>query len=313
MKVYRNIKDFHKLSKAVVTSGFFDGVHQGHQKILSRLVESARAIEGESVVITFWPHPKKVLMPAQNDCHTLSTLEEKIQLIAAMKIDHLIILTFDKEFSQISSDEFVKDILIEKIGTKKLVIGYDHKFGKNREGGFEYLKSNAHQFGFEVEEIPRQDIDQMGISSTLIRKALLEADVKSAAMFLGRNYSLTGTVVKGKQLGATIGYPTANVAADDPEKLIPMDGIYAVMVQYKNILYKGMLSIGFNPTVNGTERTIEVNIFDFNGSIYNETLEIIFIDYLRQEENFKSLEALKQQLDKDKTNALKILNGESAS
>lgn len=306
MKVYRGLNEFSKCDYAVVTSGFFDGVHKGHQKILSRIVEAAKDSKGESVVITFWPHPKKILSQTQQDIQILSTLEEKIQLIESCGIDHFIIIPFTKEFSQITSDEFVQDILLKTIGTKKLIIGYDHKFGKNREGSFEYLKENTSTFGFEVEEIPRQDIDNIAINSTLIRKALLEGKVKDAATYLGRNYSISGTVVKGKQLGAKLGYPTANIKPEDSQKIIPKDGIYAVTIKYHDTFYKGMLSIGFNPTVHGTEKTIEVNIFDFNKSIYEEDLEVFFIEYLREEEKFNNLEELIVQLRKDKEQSLNL-------
>lgn len=308
MKVYRSLEEFNKLSNAVVTSGIFDGVHKGHQKILTHLAETAKQINGESVVITFWPHPKKVLQPANTDIKTITTLEEKIKLMEENYIDHFLIIPFTKAFSEISSSEFVNEILINCIGTKHLIIGYDHKFGKNREGGFDYLKSHASLFGFQVEEIPRQDIDNLAVSSTLIRKSLLDGNVKDASNYLGRHYSIEGTVVKGKQLGQTIGYPTANIVLNDPDKLVPKDGIYAVEVAHKNNLFKGMMSIGFNPTVDGTARTIEVNIFDFNSSIYGDQLIVYFVDYLRAEEKFNSLDALIEQLHKDKEDSLRILN-----
>jgi riboflavin kinase/FMN adenylyltransferase len=308
MKVYRSLKEFNKLSNAVVTSGIFDGVHKGHQKILSHLSYTAQKNNGESVVITFWPHPKKILQPESTDIKTITTLEEKIKLMEENHIDHFLIIPFTKAFSEISSSEFVNEILINCIGTKHLIIGYDHKFGKNREGGFDYLKSHASLFGFQVEEIPRQDIDNLAVSSTLIRKSLLEGNVKDVSNYLGRYYSIEGTVIRGKQLGQTIGYPTANISIIDPDKLVPKDGIYAVQVVYNNILYKGMMSIGFNPTVNGNTKTIEVNIFDFNASIYGEQLTINFVEYLRAEEKFDSLEKLIDQLHKDKEDSLRILN-----
>lgn len=308
MKVYRSLNEFNKVPGAVVTSGMFDGVHKGHQKILSRLSETATQNNGESVVITFWPHPKKIIHPHQSDIKVLTTLEEKISMLEKNKINHLLIIPFTHEFSQLSSEQFVKEILVKCIGTKKLVIGYDHKFGKNREGSFEYLSTHASEFGFEVEEIPRQDIENVGVSSTLIRQSLLTGKVNEASIYLGREYSITGTVVKGKQLGHTLGFPTANIAVNDPNKLIPKDGIYAVRIRHGQTLYNGMLSIGFNPTVHGTERTIEVNIFNFDQMIYGEQLEIFFIQFLREEENFNNLEALVDQLKKDKEESLRILS-----
>jgi riboflavin kinase/FMN adenylyltransferase len=308
MKVYRSVEEFTKLSNAVVTSGFFDGVHKGHQKILSHLVETAKLINGQSVVITFWPHPKRILHTSGADIKTITTLEEKIKLMEDLSIDHFLIIPFTEEFSKISSSEFVNNILINCIGTKHLIIGYDHKFGRNREGSFDYLKLHASTFGFEVDEIPRQDVDNLAVSSTLIRKSLSEGNVNNVFSYLGRYYSVQGTVVKGKQLGQTIGYPTANIELNDSDKLIPKDGIYAVKIGYKNTMYNGMMSIGFNPTVNGKNKTIEVNIFDFNFSIYNENLEVFFVEYLRAEEKFDSLEGLVEQLHKDKENSLRILN-----
>lgn len=307
MKVYQDLNKFIPLNHAVVTSGFFDGVHKGHQKILARLTELAQKDQGASVVITFWPHPKQVLRPDLRETKLLSSLEEKIYLLERSRIDHLLIIPFTKEFSEITSDRFVKNILIQTIGTKKLVIGYDHKFGKNREGGFDYLKGNASLFGFKVEEISKQEVDNIGISSTLIRQALSEGRVKEAATYLGRDYSLSGIVVQGKHLGRTLGYPTANIKPPEIHKLIPKDGIYAVRVKYKEKLFKGMMSIGFNPTVNGTERTLEVNIFDFDQTIYGEELEVYFADYLRDELNFENLEMLVHQLHRDKENTLKAL------
>jgi riboflavin kinase/FMN adenylyltransferase len=308
LEVYRKIEDFKKLSCAVVTTGTYDGVHKGHRKILSRLVEISKECDGESVVITFWPHPRKILSETQgNEVKVLSTIEEKIQLLAELKIDHLLVIPFTREFSELSSEDFIKKILVDKIGTKKLVIGYDHKFGKNREGSFDHLKKESSHYGFEVEEISRQDIDAIGVSSTEIRKALAMGDVKKAATYLTQPYSISGLIVKGQQLGRTIGFPTANINISDPEKLIPQDGVYAVLVKYKETIYKGMLNIGNRPTIDGKHKTVEVNIFDFDKEIYGESLEVKFIDYLRSEVKFSGIDALKEQLKKDKEKSIELL------
>lgn len=308
MKVYRGLDEFNRLTFGVVTTGIFDGVHKGHQKVLSRVSETAKNSGGESVVITFYPHPKKVLQPHLPPPPVLTTIDEKTGLISDCGIDHLLIIPFTREISEMSSYDFVTKVLVEKAGTKKLIIGYDHKFGKNREGSFDFLKENSRTFGFEVEEIPRQDIDDMGVSSTSIRKALKEGEVSTAASYLGRFYSITASVVPGKKLGHTIGFPTANLKVNDPEKLIPMDGIYAVKVRKDDKLYCGMMSIGYNPTVHGTEKTMEVNIFNFNEDIYGKEIEIFFVAYLRKEEKYNSLEELIGQLHKDKEDSLRILS-----
>jgi riboflavin kinase/FMN adenylyltransferase len=307
MKIYHSIDDFQQLSYAVVTSGTFDGVHMGHQTILHRLKEIAEKNKGETVVITFWPHPRLILKPEDEALKLLNTFEEKAELLKEQGIHHLLRIPFTKEFSQITSQEFITKILVDKIGTKKLVIGYDHRFGRNREGSFEQLKINAPTYGFEVEEIPRQDIDNVGVSSSKIRKALEEGDVQTAAHFLGRPYSLSGAVIKGDKLGRVLGFPTANIDVDSHHKLIPAEGIYAVIVNYGTNEFKGMLYIGNRPTVDGTNRSIEVKLFNFNKDIYGETLKINLICLLRADAKFDDLEALKEQLHKDKELALQAL------
>ncbi|ELR68053.1 Riboflavin kinase / FMN adenylyltransferase [Fulvivirga imtechensis AK7] len=308
MNIYHGIEDFKKLDYAVVTSGTFDGVHIGHQKILARLKEIAQRNNGETVLITFWPHPRLVLYPEQTDLKLLNTFEEKAELLREQGINHLLRIPFTKEFSNLTSEEFIRKILVETIGTRKLVIGYDHRFGKNREGSFEHLKENASIYGFEVEEIPRQDIDNVGVSSTKIRNSLLEGDVSASAELLGKPYSITGRVVKGQEIGRLIGFPTANIEVDSQHKLIPANGSYAVKVGYRNQMLKGMLNIGYRPTVNGKSRTIEVNIFDFSSDIYGETISIHFIRRIRDERKFNNINELKEQLMKDKTLAIEILN-----
>lgn len=307
MKIYHGIDDFVRLNYAVVTSGTFDGVHVGHQKILSRLRETAEKNGGETVVITFWPHPRLVLHPEDTSLKLLNTFEEKAALLKAQGIHHLVRIPFTKEFSQLSSEEFITQIIVNTIGTKKLVIGHDHHFGKNREGSFEQLLADGPKYGFEVEEIPRQDIDHVGVSSTKIRKALEEGDIDTATHFLGNFYSLTGRVVMGDKLGRLLGYPTANIEVDTAYKLVPADGIYAVTVDHANKRYKGMLYIGNRPTVNGVKRNIEVNIFDFAQDIYGESLTVHFHKLIRGDIKFNDLEALKTQLHLDKIAATKIL------
>ena len=299
MKVHRGDASFEPPRAAVVTSGTFDGVHVGHQKILGRLKELARETGGETVVVTYWPHPRMVLYPDDPAIQLLTTFEEKLTLLDALGIDHLVQIPFTKEFSQLSSDAFVRQVLVDKIGTRQLVIGYDHHFGRNREGGFEYLKEHATEYGFTVEEIPRQDVDQVGVSSTKIRNALEAGQVHTAREYLGRPYRLAGAVVQGDQLGRQLGYPTANLRIDSPHKLIPADGIYAVHVEHAGQRYEGMLYIGHRPTIQGTSRNIEVNIFDFDQDIYGDTLRVDLLARTRGDMTLDSLEALAAQLKED--------------
>ena len=308
MQVIRSLTDFPELSQAVVTSGTFDGVHRGHQKILQRLTQATQDINGQSVVITYWPHPRLVLQPSIKNIHLLSTIQERIEQLATFAIDFLLIIPFTREFANLDSEQFISEILIKTIRTKKLVIGYDHRFGRNRTGSFEYLRQHAPELGFIVEEIPRQDIDNIAVSSTKIRAALEAGEIKTATAYLGRFYSLSGKVVLGKQLGRTLGYPTANLDISDQHKLIPKLGIYVVQVKIKNKLFGGMLSIGTNPTVGGTNQTIEVNIFNFSGNLYGQEISLLFIDRLRDEEKFNNLEALITQMHQDKNQAQNILN-----
>ncbi|MFL0684954.1 MAG: bifunctional riboflavin kinase/FAD synthetase [Algoriphagus aquaeductus] len=307
MKIYEGLEGFLPVPNAVVTSGTFDGVHLGHQKIIRRIREIARKIQGETVLITFWPHPRLVLYPNEHDLRLLSTFEEKANLLRQFGIDHLVTIPFTQEFSQLSSEEFIRSVLIDKIQTKKLVIGYDHRFGKNREGSFEYLKEHSSDFGFELEEISRQDVEDIGVSSTKIRKALELGDVKTASNYLGRPYELNGLVVKGQQIGRSIGFPTANIHIPNDYKLIPHDGVYAVEAKVEGILYKAMLNIGNRPTVDGSKKTVEAHLFDFQGDLYNKLITVYFREFIREEKKFESLEALKNQLFQDQKTAKAIL------
>ncbi|TLV03159.1 bifunctional riboflavin kinase/FAD synthetase [Dyadobacter luticola] len=304
MNIYHSLDSFQKLENGVVTSGTFDGVHLGHQKILSRLTEISQQSGGESVVLTFWPHPRTVVSEDSQALQLLSTVEEKIALFAKLGIQHLAIVPFTRAFSELTSEEFIQQILIDKIGTKKLVIGYDHRFGRNREGSFEFLQKNCSEYGFEVEEIPRADIEDMAISSSRIRKSLVTGHIQEANDLLGRPYNLSGTVVKGKQLGRTIGFPTANVHLHESYKLVPMNGVYIIYALHNGNRYQGMLNIGVRPTVDGTMRTIEAHLFDFDQEIYGEDIELELLHYLRPEQKFDGLDNLVKQIQVDKQHSL---------
>lgn len=307
MNIYEGLADFSPVTNAVVTSGTFDGVHLGHQKILRRIRNIADEIQGETVMITFWPHPRLVLQPDDHQLRLLSTFEEKAKLLREAGIDHLLTIPFTKEFSNLSSEEFIQKVLIEGIQTKRLVIGYDHRFGKNREGGFDYLKANLAKYPFELEEIAREDVDDVGVSSTKIRKALESGRVDIANEYLGRDYELNGIIIKGQQLGRSIGFPTANIHIPHDYKLIPADGVYAVEVSIEGLRFQGMLNIGNRPTVSGDTRTIEVNIFDFSGDLYDKRVSVFLKAYLRSEVKFEGLDSLKAQLEQDRIAALQVL------
>lgn len=307
MRIYEGLQNFNRLPYAVVTSGTFDGVHVGHQKILKRLIDTSRQSGGESVLITYWPHPRMVLHADSHDLKLLSTFEEKAELLAGYGVEHLVKIPFTPQFSRLTSEEFIQQVLIDAIGTRKLVIGYDHRFGRNREGSFEHLMANKEQWGFDVEEIPRQDIDHVGVSSTRIRNALSGGRVDEAATFLGRPYSFSGLVVEGDKIGRSMGFPTANLRIQESYKLIPSDGVYAVKVAHEGKDWDGMLNIGVRPTVGGEDHRQEVHIFGLDQSLYGQKLTINLIKQIRQEQKFSSLEALQLQLEKDKEEALFIL------
>ncbi|MEO5644036.1 MAG: bifunctional riboflavin kinase/FAD synthetase [Bacteroidia bacterium] len=307
MKVYSTISEFNPAANSVVTTGTFDGVHLGHQQIIKRLKETAEKNDGETVLLTFFPHPRMVLFPDYKPL-LLNTPEEKTILLEKAGIDHLIVHPFNREFSMLSSKEFIEEILVSALHTKKLVIGYDHHFGKNREGSFGHLKEFGPIYGFDVEEIPAQEVKNTEVSSTKIRQALMSGDVETANSFLGYGYMLSGTVVKGRMIGRSIDFPTANLQVHDPYKLVPADGVYAVKVKRGTEELNGMLNIGMRPTVDGKARTIEVNILDFNADLYGETLTLEFVKRLRDEIKFDGIESLKQQLKKDREQTRKILS-----
>jgi riboflavin kinase/FMN adenylyltransferase len=307
MKVYRSIQDLPKIKNAIVTQGTFDGVHAAHKVIINRLKELAQQNEGETVVITFDPHPRLVLFPDDQSLKLLHTLDEKIDALDKSGIDHLVIIPFTKEFSKLTSLQFIRDIIVNQIGTKILVIGYNHRFGNNREGSFEHLKKYSPLYGFDIVEISEQEVDEVAVSSTRIRKALLSGDIITANKYLGKKYALQGTVLHGKKLGRTIGFPTANIHVSDKNKLIPNDGVYAVYVIVNNKKYRGMLNSGYRPTVDGVNYSIEVHLFDFNEDIYNQFITIEYVDKLRDEIKFMNLDSLRNQLEKDKLRATQIL------
>ncbi|MCZ4408040.1 bifunctional riboflavin kinase/FAD synthetase [Cryomorphaceae bacterium 1068] len=302
MEVYHDVADFHPTSGTIVTVGTFDGVHIGHKTIINRINELAKNQNGESVLLTFWPHPRLVLFPDDNELKLLSTLRERIELLRESGIDHLIIHPFSVDFSRITAVEYVRDILVRDLNVSKLVIGYDHHFGRNREGNLEELKSVAPDYGFEVEEISAQEIDDVNVSSTKIRNALLDGDLAKANEFLGYRYSVSGKVIKGQEIGRSIGFPTANLEPDESYKLIPGNGVYSVAVDYDGRIYRGMANLGNRPTVSDSEdRILEVNLFEFDGDLYEKEIKVTFVDRIRDEIKFESLEQLRAQLQKDAT------------
>ena len=299
MNVYNNINELPAFNNAVITIGTFDGLHDGHRKIIKQLKQVANDIKGTTVVITFFPHPRHVLKSTENKVFILNTLEEKISLLSAEGIENLVIVPFTNEFSTMEAESYISDFLVKSFHPHTIIIGYDHRFGKNRTGNFELLKDGEKKYGYEVVEITAQQLNDIAISSTKIRQKLIEGDIMSANSLLGYAYFFSGKVVKGDQLGRTIGYPTANLEIADQEKLIPGNGVYAVDVLVNDMKRKGMMNIGFRPTVGGVFRKIEVNIFDFTEDIYDQRLTVFLKSKLREEKKFNSLDALKIQLGND--------------
>ena len=306
MKVTYGLENFQTLSCAVATTGTFDGVHLGHKKILNQLVEKAKEVGGQSVLLTFSPHPRLVLQP-DTELELLSSEREKIALLEKTGLDHLIIHPFTKDFSRTQSLDFVREFLVNIIGVKHLVIGYDHHFGRNREGSFEHLKEFGPIYGFEVEEIKALDIDTVNVSSTKIRKALKEGDVELANTYLGTAYTISGTVVKGKQIGRTLGFPTANIHYDFKHKLLPADGVYAGILECNGQRFKAMANLGARPTLNSEHRILEVHCIGEEIELYNSDVQFEFKSHLRDIQDFHNLEALKEQLEIDKKGALTAL------
>jgi len=309
VKVHRDLNNFYA-HNPVLTIGTFDGVHLGHRKIIARLHDLAASINGESVIFTFDPHPRKVVAPSETNLRLLTTLDEKIALFEQAGIDHLIVYPFTPEFAKLTYEEFVEQILVGQIHVKSLVVGYDHKFGKGRQGDFDLLKSCADRLGFQIEKLDVLLVNESNVSSTKIREAIQVGDFETANAYLGYPFTIHGMVVEGQRLGRTIGYPTANIDAMDPDKIIPGYGVYAVRVTVRNQTYTGMLNIGSRPTVNhnADHRTVEVNLFDFSDDIYGEPVEVVFYHKLREEQKFASLDALKEQLAQDRINTISYFN-----
>ncbi|MFT4969223.1 MAG: riboflavin kinase/FMN adenylyltransferase [Chitinophagales bacterium] len=307
MRVFKRLDNLPQFKDAVITIGTFDGVHKGHQKILKRIADLAKSKNGESILVTFHPHPRFVLQPGNKDLQLLNTLEEKITLLEESGLDNLVVAPFSKEFSQMPALAYIKDFLVKNFHPNTIVIGYDHHFGINRSGNIDLLLEYQNVFDFEVIEISKETLEDIAISSTKIRNALLAGDVESGNQLLGHPYLISGFVTKGEQIGRTIGFPTANIQLAVDYKLVPKTGVFAVYIYVKGKEYKGMLNIGYRPTVEGTGKTIEVNIFNFDEDIYGDEITIKLIKRLRSEQKFESLSQLKKQIAKDKEQALTLL------
>ncbi|WP_017259624.1 bifunctional riboflavin kinase/FAD synthetase [Pedobacter arcticus] len=329
MQIYHHITDFKCLKNAVVTIGTFDGVHLGHQQIIKELIQQAKQNGGESVILTFFPHPRMILNPENHALRMINTMAEKANILHQLGVDHLIITPFTRDFSNLSAEAYIKEVLIEQIGMKQMVIGYDHRFGKDRCGGLTELKQFSTIYDYSVTEIAEEDVRDIAVSSTRIRTALSLGDVDTANQLMGHPFTLSGKVIKGDQIGRTLGYPTANLFIEESYKIIPSDGIYAVTVEIlesknknqelynpyqpsgletaesKSNVYRGMAYIGHRPTINGMSQNIEVNIFDFSGDIYHQNLKMKFLHFIRHDVKFEGLEKLTEQLGKDKVATLK--------
>ena len=309
MLTISHTKNFRVEKPCIATIGTFDGVHLGHQKLLQHLQNLKSKFGLQTAILTFDPHPRRVLFPEQSDLKLLTLSDEKLHLLEQYGIDVTVVYPFDRDFANIDAEKYIAEILIKKLNVKHLIIGYDHKFGKNREGDFQLLKKFSTKYNFTVEEISAKDIDNIAISSSKIRKALEEGDVELAEKFLGHPYFIKALVVKGKRLGNTIGFPTANLKIMSPDKLIPKMGVYFVSVEIENQTYYGMMNIGTNPTVESTQQIKqEVNIFDFNGDLYSKTIRINFLKRLRDEKKFENLAQLVKQLERDKEQCLNLLH-----
>lgn len=310
MKIVTHIENYQEQTPSILTIGTFDGVHVGHQKIIANLVQQAKEKKHLAVVLTFFPHPRMVLQK-DIDIKLIDTVEEKQNILASLGVDVLVIHPFSKEFSRLTSLEFIRDLLVNTFKISKVIMGYDHRFGRNREASIKDVYQYGATYGFEVEEIPAQEISSVNVSSTKIRNALTEGDLKKVNTFLNRPYQLSGIVTPGAGLGRTIDFPTANIKIKETYKLCPPNGVYCVQSTINNKLIKGMMNIGMRPTINGKTKTIEVHFFEFNQTLYEQSLTIEILDKIREEQKFDSLDKLQKQLEKDKKNCLQLFDSES--
>lgn len=306
MQVHRSIENLPAFSNAVITIGTFDGVHEGHKKIIDALIREARSVQGEAIIVTFHPHPRKIVNPNER-LQLINTLDEKIELLGKTGIHHLVIVPFNEQFASQTADEYIENFLIEKFRPHTIIIGYDHHFGKSRQGNFMLLAQEADTYGYRLLEIPKYILQQVAVSSTQIRNALLKSDVGTANKLLGYDFFFEGIVIEGDKLGRKLGYPTANLEYTDNDKIHLGHGVYAAYAEVDGKKYGGMLSIGNRPTLENSNERIEINIFDFDKEIYGETIRIVLRKYLRGQEKYSSLDDLKRQLSIDKENSLAIL------
>lgn len=307
MKIFQSIASFKTTKKTIVTIGTFDGVHIGHQKIIERLIYNSKKSNCESLILTFFPHPRMVLQD-DSEIQLLNTIDERADLLKKSGLDNLIIHPFDKAFSRLTAEEFVKNILVDTFNLQKIVIGHDHRFGRNRTANIDDLIAFGEKYDFEVEEISAQEIQEVSVSSTKIRNALEEGDIRLANSYLGYPYFLTGTVFKGKQLGRTIGFPTANLKIEEAYKLIPKNGAYIVQSNLNNKTVYGMMNIGVNPTVGGKIISIEIFFLDFDANLYDKKIQVSLLEYIRSEQKFDSVSSLKNQLEKDRNSVIFFIN-----
>lgn len=307
LKLFHSLSEYKAEKKSIVTIGTFDGVHMGHKLLLEKLIQNTKEQDCESVVLTFFPHPRMVLQES-SDVKLINTIEEKSELIKKIGIENLIIHPFDQKFSRLTAEEFVKTILVDVLNVQKIIIGYDHRFGRNRTANINDLIVYGKQYNFEVEQISAQEINNNAVSSTKIRNAILEGNISLANKYLGYNYTFSGEVVKGKQLGRTIGFPTANIQIKESYKLIPKNGVYIVKSNYKGQTIFGMMNIGNRPTVNGENQTIEVNFLNFNEDIYTQIISVEILEFVRDEQKFDSLNSLKEQLKNDQLTSLNYIS-----
>lgn len=307
MKTFQSIYSFQSKKKSVITLGTFDGVHFGHKKIIEKLIQNSSLCQCESLVLTFFPHPRMVLQDC-NEIKLLNTIEERTELFRKSGLDNLIIHPFDREFSRLTAEEFVSTILVNQLNVKKIIIGYDHRFGRNRTADITDLIQFGAKYGFEVEQLTAQEIDEVSVSSTKIRNALLNGQIQLANEYLGYNYLLSGIIVKGKGIGRTLNFPTANLQVKEDYKLIPKNGVYIIQSTIENKLVHGMMNIGFNPTLNGEIKSIEIHFFDLDADLYSKEIQIQFLVRIRDEVKFDTIEKLKDQLEEDKIIALQHIN-----